>query len=154
MLRWLSSAARVIKTRSSHAGIGHRPTFHQSHTCPIVPFAWHVFVLQVCYLKFEFVWAVKTRSLWQKHWAAQLQSTDRGNPTEELPCMKISCTFCSFSQLFTSSWSWWFSLNTGFWLSNSSWKRKQIQIRPQTWLFDQNVMEVSEGYEVCCKTVL
>lgn len=47
--------------------------------------------------------------------------------TKELPCMKISCTFCSFSQLFTSSWSWWFSLSNGFWLSNSSWKRKQIQ---------------------------
>lgn len=38
------------------------------------------------------------------------------------PCMKISCTFWSLSQPFTSSWSWGLSLNTGFWLSTSSWE--------------------------------
>lgn len=43
-------------------------------------------------------------------------------PNKDLPCIKISCTFWSLSQPFTSSWSWGLSLNTGFWLSTSSLK--------------------------------
>lgn len=37
-----------------------------------------------------------------------------------LPCIKISCTFWSFTQLFTSSWSCGLSLRTGLKLSTSS----------------------------------
>lgn len=44
------------------------------------------------------------------------------SPNKDLPCIKISCTFWSLSQPFTSSWSWGLSLNTGLWLSTSSLK--------------------------------
>lgn len=64
-------------------------------------------------------------------------STLTKTSTKQLPCKKISCTFCSFSQHFTSSWSWWLSLNTGFWLSNSSWKGNQQSVHEniESWIF-------------------
>lgn len=47
-----------------------------------------------------------------------------------VPCIKISWTFCSFTQTFTSACSCGLSLSTGFRLSMSSWNYKRKENSP------------------------